>query len=224
MSWPYSTTVKDHFFNPRNVLREGEKFTADGVGEVGSPACGDVMKVFIKVDRKKDRITDLRWQTFGCASAIGSMSMLSVMATERGGMKIERALKITPAQILKRLHGLPQNKIHCSVLGDKALRSAVYNYFEKSGQNERIPGREKNDNKDKQIICTCLGVTKRELELLVRSGSRTFAEVQQRSKIGTGCGQCVPKVKKMIVALNKKYPPTRSNSNCESCTKRCCQK
>ncbi len=129
-SWVYSDIVKDHFFKPRNFLATGKEvkdFKFDGVGEVGSPACGDVMKLWIKVD--KDKIVECKWQTFGCASAIASTSILSVIVTENGGMKIGDAMKIRPKDIVERLGGLPLNKIHCSVLGDQALRTAIDYYF-----------------------------------------------------------------------------------------------
>ncbi|MEM5814384.1 MAG: iron-sulfur cluster assembly scaffold protein [Candidatus Aenigmatarchaeota archaeon] len=126
--WAYSDIVKDHFLNPRNFVRdEGEMKDADGVGTVGSPACGDVMRMWIKV--KDGRITECKWQTFGCASAIASTSMLSVMAS---GKTLEDALKITPKQIAERLGGLPSIKIHCSVLGDQALRAAIDDYKRRS--------------------------------------------------------------------------------------------
>jgi len=121
----YSDTVMDHFSNPRNVLKvPEEQYGPSGVGMVGNPTCGDMMKVWIKVDQA-DRIIDLKWKTFGCASAIGSTSMMSEMVTEKGGMKIEDALRLKPQDIMDRLGGLPSIKIHCSVLGDKALRSAI---------------------------------------------------------------------------------------------------
>lgn len=127
-SWLYSDIVKDHFFNPRNLMPQGEedKFQADGMGRVGSPACGDEMVVWIKV--KDNKITDCKWQTFGCGSAIASTSMMSEMVLENGGITIEDALKITPQDILERLGGLPPNKIHCSVLGDQALEAAIEDY------------------------------------------------------------------------------------------------
>mgnify|MGYP001593000804 CR=1 FL=1 len=133
-SWLYSDIVKDHFFNPRNLLIHGqeEKYQADGVGRVGSPACGDEMVIWIKVDPKTKKITDCKWQTFGCGSAIASTSMLSVMVLENGGMTIEQALKIRPQDILERLGGLPARKVHCSVLGDQALREAINDYLSKS--------------------------------------------------------------------------------------------
>ena len=123
--WFYSKEVKQHFFKPKNLLVEEPK-DFSGVGEVGSPACGDVMKLWIWVE--KDRIKKCKWQTFGCASAIASTSMLSVMVTENGGMKLEDALKLRAKDILDRLGGLPVIKIHCSVLGDQALRAAIKDY------------------------------------------------------------------------------------------------
>ena len=128
-SWLYSPTVKDHFFKPRNVqLEDPGKDEFNGKGTVGSPVCGDMMTLWIKVDSSSDRIKKCSWRTFGCASAIASTSMLSVMVTRRGGMKLFDAEKLAPADILKELGGLPPRKVHCSVLGDQALRSAINDY------------------------------------------------------------------------------------------------
>jgi len=214
-NWLYSDTVKDHFFNPRNILFEEEKINADGIGEVGSPACGDVMKVWIRVNKKTDLILEMKWKTFGCASAIGSMSILSVMVTENNGMSINDALNITSTQILERLGGLPKNKVHCSVLGDKALRAAIYDYFRKSGQTERI-----NEAVPQKIVCGCLGVSEREIQLAVAAGDRTFEEIRKRTKAGTGCEHCVPKIKKMSEELIK----NAEHLKCKTCIKRCCEK
>jgi len=130
--WFYTETVKKHFFSPKNVLKTGKAVRefekeADGVGTVGSPVCGDVMKVWIKV--KGGKIIDCRYQTFGCASAIASTSVMSEMVK---GMTLSEAAKIRPADIVKRLGGLPAQKIHCSVLGDQALRAAIENYLKKN--------------------------------------------------------------------------------------------
>jgi NifU-like protein involved in Fe-S cluster formation len=133
--WFYSNIVKKHFFKPKNLLMAEPKGFS-GVGEVGSPACGDVMKMWVWV--KGDKIVKCKWQTFGCASAIASTSMLSVIVTEKGGMSIKNALKLRATDILKRLGGLPNIKIHCSVLGDQALRAAINDYFCRSGQKERV--------------------------------------------------------------------------------------
>lgn len=139
--WLYTETVRDHFFNPKNLLKPEQepKYKADGIGQVGSPACGDVMKVWIRVkpvngkngsiDMKKSKITDLKWQTFGCGSAIASTSMMSEMVTEKGGMSLEDAMKLKAMDINARLGGLPTVKIHCSILGDQALKAAIKDYL-----------------------------------------------------------------------------------------------
>lgn len=134
--WLYSDIVKDHFFHPRNILLDEAEYESDGVGIVGSPACGDMMVVWVKVDSKTNRITECKWRTFGCASAIASTSMLSVMATEDGGMSITRAKRITPEAIIERLDGLPDRKYHCSVLGHEALREAIADYEKNHGARE----------------------------------------------------------------------------------------
>jgi len=130
-SWVYSDIVKDHFFKPRNLLIDEKDYIADGIGIVGSPACGDMMAVWIKVDKEKKRITECKWRTFGCASAIASTSMMSVMATEKGGMTLSNAKRMTAEAIIERLGGLPDRKYHCSVLGHQALLEAVID-FEKN--------------------------------------------------------------------------------------------
>ena len=122
----YSQKVMDHFTNPRNV---GEMEDADGIGEEGNPVCGDAMKIFIKV--KDNVITDLKFQTFGCASAIAVSSMVTEMAK---GMTIEEASKITKASLADALDGLPPQKMHCSNLGADALHKAIEDY--KSKQNK----------------------------------------------------------------------------------------
>ena len=128
-SWVYSEIVRDHFFHPRNLLLDDTGYEADGEGEVGSMFCGDVMKVWIKVNPNTKRISECKWRTFGCASAIASTSMMSIMATENGGLTLTEATRIKPEQIIERLGGLPDRKFHCSVLGQEALRAAVENYI-----------------------------------------------------------------------------------------------
>lgn len=127
-NWLYSDIVKDHFFNPRNILLDEANYVADGVGIVGSSACGDMMVVWIRVDKENKRIKECKWRTFGCASAIASTSMMSVMVTEKEGMSLMRAKRMTPESIIERLGGLPNRKYHCSVLGQNALREAVLDY------------------------------------------------------------------------------------------------
>ena len=124
--WVYTDIVKDHFLNLRNFLMGDEsKFKCDATGIVGNPICGDQMKMFIKVDKKTDTITDLRWKTYGCASAIASTSALSELAK---GKTLDEALKISAEDIDNYLGKLPKHKFHCSVLGHDALRDAIENY------------------------------------------------------------------------------------------------
>ena len=131
----YSELVKEHFLNPRNFLMGDESaWPADAVGVVGNPICGDQMKMFLRIDRDTDTITDIRWKTYGCASAIASTSALSELAK---GKTLDEALKITPKEIADFLGGLPEHKFHCSVLGHEALASAIKNYQEKANLSEK---------------------------------------------------------------------------------------
>ena len=179
---------------------DGEEFNADGIGEVGSPACGDMMEVLIKIDKDSDRIVDVRWKTFGCASAIASTSMLSVILTEDGGMKINDALKLRPQHILSRLGGLPDKKIHCSVLGDEALREAIKDYFTKSGQDERIPEPPKT-----KVICHCRQVTDADIEDAVLEGATTLESVKKKTTAGSGCGTCIGDIEEQIQKTKDKF-------------------
>jgi nitrogen fixation NifU-like protein len=200
--WFYTENVKKHFFNPQNILttqEEADNYKADGVGVVGSPACGDVMKMWIQVDKDRDVISACKWQTFGCASAIASTSMLSVMVTENDGMKLDEAMKITHKDIIKRLGDLPTRKIHCSVLGDKALRAAINDFFIKSGQNDRVM-----DEKIK-VIDKILKITNKDIEDAVIEGARTLEDVQERTKVGLQDKNCIPEVEKLIEYYIKKH-------------------
>ena len=126
--WVYSDIVKEHFLNPRNFLMgDGSKFDYDAVGLVGNPICGDQMKMFIKV--KDDRIVDVRWKTYGCASAIASTSALSEIAKCK---TLDEALKISAEDIDNYLGKLPKHKFHCSILGHDALKDAINNYRRKA--------------------------------------------------------------------------------------------
>ena len=186
--WVYTDTVKDHFMNPRNLWKEGEDFVPDGVGEVGSLACGDQMRVGIKV--KDNKITDLRWLTYGCASAIASTSMMSEMAI---GMTLKDAYNITPKAIMDKLGGLPEHKFHCSVLGDKALRAAIDDYLEKNN----LPNPYKNNTAT--IICECKGVTDQMIEDLVKEDKvKNLDDWMRLIGAGTGCGKCREKLKAQI--------------------------
>jgi nitrogen fixation NifU-like protein len=121
----YSEKVMDHFTNPRNV---GEIENADGVGEVGNARCGDIMKMYLKIDG--DVITDVKFNTFGCGSAIASSSMATEMIK---GKTIEQALKLTNKEVVDALDGLPAYKLHCSVLAEESVKAAVKDYYDKNG-------------------------------------------------------------------------------------------
>ncbi len=178
--WVYTDTVKDHFMNPRNLWKEGEDFEPDGVGEVGSLACGDQMRVGIQVEN--GRIKALRWLTYGCASAIASTSMMSEIAI---GMTLEDAYHITPEMITDALGGLPEHKFHCSVLGDKALRAAIDDYLERNGIENNLK------SSTAKVICECKGVTDQMIEDLVKNDKvRNFDELQEATGCCTACGKC----------------------------------
>jgi nitrogen fixation NifU-like protein len=197
--WLYSETVKDHFFNPRNFMLDDDAYAADGMGMVGSPACGDMMTVWIKVDPASERIIDMKWRTFGCGSAIASTSMHSVMVTEDGGRTLDEALAIRPQHITARLGGLPNRKIHCSVLSDKALRQAANDYFRKSGQTERIVV------EGARVIDKILKITDHDIEEAVLEGADTVEKMQARTKVGTGDPSCLPEVEQLIRFYKEKY-------------------
>ena len=123
----YSEKVMDHFANPRNV---GEIPDADGVGEVGNPTCGDIMKMYLKI--KDGVITDVKFKTFGCGAAIATSSMATEMVK---GKSLEEALKLTNKAVAEALDGLPPVKMHCSVLAEEALRSAISDYYKRLGKD-----------------------------------------------------------------------------------------
>ena len=151
MAIKYSQKVKEHFMHPRNV---GEIADADGIGEVGNPACGDIMNFYIKV--KDNRLIDVKFKTFGCGAAIAVSSMISEMAM---GKTIEEALKITNMDVAENLEGLPQNKLHCSNLGADALQAAIKSYMNKKENQTTVPEKviidHDHDKEGKKVGSTC---------------------------------------------------------------------
>ena len=193
-SWLYSETVKEHFTNPQNVLLEDEsEFPANGRGLTGNIKCGDEMLMLLKIE--DDIIKDVRWKTYGCASAIASTSVLSVIVK---GMNIREAYNIRPNDLVEKLGGLPEYKIHCSILGDKALRSAIDDYLEKTGR----PGMLKEEA---LIICSCLDITDKDIENAFHDGARTWDALQQATKIGTVCGGCKDKAMELLHGFEHVY-------------------
>jgi len=185
--WEYTDKLKDHFFNPRNV---GEIEEPDGVGEVGSLACGDALKLTFKLD-EKGKIKDAKFKTFGCASAIATSSVLTEMIK---GLSLEEAARVTNKDIADYLGGLPEQKMHCSVMGREALEAAIENY--------RSGGRKKHELEG-NIICTCFGVTDKEIERVIRENNlTTVEEVTNYCKAGGGCGGCQGEIEKIIEKIH----------------------
>ncbi len=182
--WDYTDKVKDHFRNPRNV---GVIENPDGVGEVGSLACGDMLKLMFSLD-KDNRITDAKFQTFGCASAIASSSALTELIK---GMTLNEAEKITNKDIADYLGGLPEQKMHCSVMGREALQAAIKSYNTGTGTvSKKMTGR---------VVCTCFGVTEPEIERLIRENDlSSVEEVTNYCKAGGGCGNCRDDIAEII--------------------------
>jgi NifU-like protein len=181
--WDYTDKLKDHFFKPRNV---GEIEEADGMGEVGSLACGDALKLTFKLD-ENGRIKDAKFKTFGCASAIATSSVLTEMIK---GKTLDEAAKITNKDIADYLGGLPEQKMHCSVMGREALEAAIENY--------RTGGKKKHELEGK-IVCTCFGVTEKEIKRVIRENNLTTVEqVTNYCKAGGGCGGCQGEIEKII--------------------------
>jgi len=200
-AWVYSDIVKDHFFNPKNFLRHGEEKTLDfnGYGRVGSPACGDEMVMWLKIDPKKEVIKDCRWRTFGCGSAIAATSILSEMVIRHGGMKLEKALKITPQDIIKELGGLPDRKIHCSVLGDQALRAAINDFYKKTRQKDKIM------EASEKIIDRELNISERDVEEAVLEGVEDIEGLKRHLKIKVADPEKVAALEEVIRFFREKY-------------------
>jgi len=187
--WEYTEKVWDHFYNPRNV---GEIEDPDGVAEVGSLACGDALKLTFKLD-ENGRIKDARFKTFGCASAIASSSVLTEMIK---GKTLEEAARITNKDIADVLGGLPEQKMHCSVMGMEALEAAIANY--------RSGGRQKQRPSEGRVVCACFGVTDSEIERVIRENDLTSVEeVTNYCKAGGGCGGCKGEIEKIITAVQQ---------------------
>jgi NifU-like protein len=181
--WEYTDKVKEHFLNPRNI---GEVEDANGVAEVGSMACGDALRLTIKIEDGK--VADAKFQTFGCASAIASASALTEMIK---GKTIEAVEKITNQDIADFLGGLPKEKMHCSVLGRQALEKALADYRGIAPKEE-----------EGQIICECFGVTDREIERAVRENNlATVEEVTNFTKAGGGCEKCHDAIREIIAGV-----------------------
>jgi NifU-like protein len=195
--WDYTDKVKEHFLNPRNV---GDIKDADAVGEVGSLACGDALKLFLKLDDNKERIVNATFQTFGCGSAIASSSALTEMIK---GKTLDEALQITNQEIADFLGGLPEEKMHCSVMGQEALEVAIAKF---RGVEVKLHDHE-HAEQGGEIVCKCFGLTDQFLKKVIAANKlHTAEQVTHFTKAGGGCGGCIPKITELIAEVLGEKP------------------
>ncbi|KUJ96160.1 MAG: Nitrogen fixation protein NifU [Desulfonauticus sp. 38_4375] len=185
--WEYTDKVKEFFLNPKNV---GEIEDADAVGEVGSIACGDALKLYLKIEDGK--IVDAKFKTFGCASAIASSSALTELIK---GKTIEEARKITNKDIAEFLGGLPKAKMHCSVMGQQALEAAIKNYLGEEVEEKQLEG---------EIVCECFGVTDEEIRRAIKENDlKSVEDITYYTKAGGGCENCLPQLEEILAEVRK---------------------
>lgn len=179
--WDYTEEVMEHYRNPKNV---GKIDDADAVGEAGSLACGDALKIYLKIEN--DIVTDAKFQTFGCGSAVASSSILTEMII---GKPLEEVKKITNKDIADKLGGLPPEKMHCSVMGHEALENALGHFYKEDVAEP---------TKDK-LICKCFSVTENQiLNAIKENNLQTVDEVTNYTKAGGACGHCKPIIKEIL--------------------------
>lgn len=191
--WDYSEKVMDHYRNPRNV---GKIDDADAVGSAGSLACGDQLKIYLKI--KDGIVTDAKFQTFGCGSAVASSSILTEMII---GKPIAEVRKITNKDIADQLEGLPPEKMHCSVMGYEALEDALQGYEDYQDLEDIRADEEKKD----KIVCTCFGITENIIwDAIKQNGLTSVEEITNYTKAGGACGKCKGLIQDIIDTYYKK--------------------
>jgi NifU-like protein len=181
--WEYTDKVRELFLNPKNV---GEIEDPDAVGEVGSITCGDALKLMLKIDKDTGKIVDAKFQTFGCASAIASSSALTELIK---GKTLDEAKGITNQEIADFLGGLPDEKMHCSVMGQEALEAAIAQYR----------GEEAPKKTEERIVCKCFDVSEEKIrKVAIENHLTTVEEITNFTKAGGGCGACIPEIEAIL--------------------------
>ena len=194
--WDYSDKVIDHYRNPRNV---GKIDNADAIGEAGSLACGDSLKIYLKI--KDGIVTDAKFQTFGCGSAVASSSILTEMII---GKTVDEVKKITNKDIADELGGLPPEKMHCSVMGYEALEDALKNWDDYTDLDD-LRNEENAQKVGEKIVCTCFGVTENVIwDAIKINGLKTVEEITNYTKAGGACGRCKAVIQDIIDTYYKK--------------------
>ena len=202
--WDYSDKVIDHYRNPRNV---GKIDNADAIGEAGSLACGDSLKIYLKISN--GIVTDAKFQTFGCGSAVASSSILTEMII---GKTVEEVKKITNKDIADQLGGLPPEKMHCSVMGYEALEDALKNWDNYTDLDD-LRNEEALNKTSEKIVCTCFGITENEIwDAIKINGLKTVEEVTNYTKAGGACGRCKSIIEDMIDTYYKKEKEVKTLS------------
>ena len=190
--WNYTEAVHDHFLRPHNV---GPLEGANAIGEVGSLTCGDALKLYLKIN-DQHIIEDASFETFGCASAIASSSVLTDMVK---GMSVEDALKITNKDITNALGGLPKQKMHCSVMGQEALEAAIRQW---KGEPP-VP----HAHEEGKLVCKCFGITDAQIiRAITENGLKTVEEITNYTKAGGACGECLDEIAEILAAQLKQKP------------------
>ena len=190
--WNYTEAVHDHFLRPHNV---GPLEGANAIGEVGSLTCGDALKLYLKIN-DQHIIEDASFETFGCASAIASSSVLTDMVK---GMSVEDALKITNKDITNALGGLPKQKMHCSVMGQEALEAAIRQW---KGEPP-VP----HAHEEGKLVCKCFGITDAQIiRAITENGLKTVEEITNYTKAGGACGECLDEIAEILAGQLKQKP------------------
>lgn len=205
--WDYTDKVLELFYDPKNqgtIEEPSEPGVKVATGEVGSISCGDALRLHLKVEVESDKILDARFQTFGCTSAIASSSALTEMVK---GLTLDEALKVSNKDIANYLGGLPEAKMHCSVMGQEALEAAIYNY-------RGIPLAAHDDDDEGALVCTCFGISDTKIRRVVKENQLFSAEqVTNYVKAGGGCGSCLTKIDDIIQEVKQEVATASKNGN-----------